>query len=289
MSTTHQPARSRSAESSGRTFAVLGALAAALVAAIVVGPRTLAAIGSGGDLAERGNLVEALRGAFIEYWSSGDRKLSRNLERVVDYWFRYHLAKAGFAAILLIVLVVLGVRLWQAFLRADAIGAGRRAALASAGALVAMLAVLSLAMVMANVQGVVAPFSSLLPMLAPGTADGELAGTLAQVRQQLAVSLSASRPTPPALEVMISDFARYHAAMAVVAAIVAVAFLVLSLVLWKRFARMRASDRRARRVLGSFGLLAAVFSLAAIVLVVANVTVVADPAPALLAFFEGGW
>src|SRR6185295_15066159 len=106
------------------------------------------------------------------------------LERVVDYWFRYHVAKAVIATILLIVLVALGVLLWKAFLRAGGLGAGRRVALASAGVLVTMLAVFSLAMVMANIQGAVAPFASLLPMLTDGPTDGELAGTLDQVTQR---------------------------------------------------------------------------------------------------------
>jgi len=68
---------------------------------------------------------------------------------------------------------------------------------------------------------------------------------------------------------------------------VAVALIGLSSLLWKRFAR--SADRRTRRVLGSFGVLAALFSLLLIVLAAGNTTVAADPAPALMAFFEGGW
>lgn len=267
---------------------MLTALAVALAAAFVVAPRTLAASRSGGFVDER-SLVEALREAFVEYWSSGDRDFSPGLERVVDYWVRYHVAKAVIAAILLMVLVALGVLLWKAFLRAGGLGAGRRAALASAGILVTMLALFSLVMVMANVQGVVAPFASLLPMLAIGATDGELADTLDQVRQRLADSLSAGDRTPPALEVMISDFSRYHVALAVVAAIVTVALIGMSVGLWKRLARTGSSDRRTRRVLGSFGVLSALLSLLVIVVVVANTTNAADPAPGLLAFFEGGW
>ncbi|MFG3417646.1 hypothetical protein [Micromonospora sp. NPDC048063] len=268
---------------------MLVALAVALVAAFVVAPRTLAASGSGGGFVERRDLVEALGEEFVKYWRSGERDLSPGLQRVVDYWFRYHLAKAVIAAILLIVLVALGLLLWKAFLRAGGIGAGRRAALASGGVLVTMLALFSLAMVMANVQGAVAPYASLLPMLASGGTDGELADTLDQVRQRLADSLSAGDRTPPALEVMISDFSRYHVAMAVVAGIVAAVLVGTSVVSWTRFARTGPSDRRTRRVLGSFGVLSALLSLVVIVVIVANTTTAADPAPALLAFFDGGW
>ncbi|WP_214105059.1 hypothetical protein [Acrocarpospora catenulata] len=209
---------------------MLVALAVALAAAFVVAPRTLAASRLDGGFADERDIIEALRAAFVEYWNSGDRDFSHGLERVVDYWFRYHAAKAVIAAILLIVLVALGVLLWKAFLRAGGLGTGRRAALASARVLVTMLALFSLVMVMANVQGTVAPFASLLPMLVIGATDGELADTLDQIRQRLADSLSAGDRTPPALEVMISDFSRYHVAMAVVAATVAVVLIGTSVV-----------------------------------------------------------
>ncbi|GAA0966532.1 hypothetical protein GCM10009555_008640 [Acrocarpospora macrocephala] len=282
-------APSRSAGISGRALAVLVALAVALAAAFVIAPRTLAASRSDGGFADERDLIEALRAAFVEYWSSGDRDFSHGLERVVDYWFRYHVAKAVIAAILLIVLVALGALLWKAFLRAGGLGTGRRAALASARVLVTMLALFSLVMVMANVQGTVAPFASLLPMLVIGATDEELADTLDQVRQRLADSLSAGDRTPPALEVMISDFSRYHVAMAVVAATLAVVLIGTSVVVWKRFARTGSSDRRTKRALGSSGVLLALMSLVVIVVAWANATNAADPAPGLLAFFEGGW
>ncbi|MGW4472783.1 hypothetical protein ACWENQ_24240 [Nonomuraea sp. NPDC004354] len=259
----------------------------ALAAAFVIAPRTLAASGAGGGFADQRSLIEALREAFVGYWGSGDRGFSPGLQSVVDYWFRYHVAKAAIAAILLIVLVVLGVRLWKAFLRAGGLGAGRRSALASAGSVVAMLALFSLVMVMANVQGAVAPFASLLPMLVVGKADGELADTLDQVKQRLADSLSAGGQTPPTLEVMISDFGLYHVAMVVIAAIVAIVLIGMSVVSW--ITRTGSSDRRTRRVLGSFGVLSALLSLPMIVVAVANTTTSADPAPALLDFFKGGW
>jgi hypothetical protein len=276
---------SRSAGISGRALATLVALATALAAGVVVAPPILAAGGSDGDLADRRRLVESLREAFVAYWRSGDRNLSPDLERVVDYWFRFHVAKAMIAAILLVVLVALGALLWQAFLRAGGLGLGRRAALASAGVLVTMLTLLSVAVVLANIQGAVAPLSSLLPMVTDGATDGELTSTLDQIRQRLA----AGDRTTPALEMMIGDFARYHAAFAVIATIAAVAFISMSVVWWKKFSKTGSSDRRARRVFGSFGVLSVLLSLAAIVSVVANMSAAADSPRVLLGFFEGGW
>jgi hypothetical protein len=282
-------APSRSAGVPGRVLATLVALAAALVVAFVVAPATLAAGRSGDSFVDERHLTQALREAFVEYWRSGDRDFSPDLQSAVDYWFRYHVAKAVIAAILLILLVALGVLLWKAFLRAAGLGAGKRATLASAGVVVTMFALFSVATVMANAQGAVAPFASLLPMLTGGNTDAELADTLDQVRQRLADSRGAGGPTPPAIEVMISDFTRYHVAMAVMAAIVAVVLIGMSVVLRKRFARTGPSERRTRRVLGSFCALSALVSLVVIVVAVANTTTAADPAPALLAFFDGRW
>ncbi|TQM32443.1 hypothetical protein [Nocardia bhagyanarayanae] len=265
----------------GRALGVLGALAVVLAAAFVVVPPTLA-----GDFADERDLREAFREAFVEYWRSGARDFSPALESAVDYWFWYHVTKGVIAALLLIVFVALGVLLWRAFLRARGLDAGRNVALASSGMIVTALGVFSLLAVMANVQGAVAPYASLLPMLTGGDTDGELAETLDQVRQRLAESLSGGGETP-ALAVMISDFSLYHVAMAVIAAVVAIVLLALNVVVWKRFAR--ATDTRARRVSGSFGVLAALSSLASIVVVVANTTTAADPGPALSALFDGGW
>ncbi|MFI0405489.1 hypothetical protein [Actinomadura sp. 3N508] len=264
-------------------------LTVALAAAFVVAPRFLAGFGPGSGFAGEPDLVEALQASFTGYWSSGDRDLSPGLESVVDYWFRYHLAKAAIAALLLIVLVALGVRVWKAFVKANGLGTCRSIVLASTGVLITMLALFSLVAVMANLQGMIAPYASTLPMLTIEAPDTQLAGTLDQIRLQLADPQGTNNHTAPALQLMIDDFARYHVAMAVIAAIVATALIALSAALWRRFARTDRPNRRTRRVLGSFGILSALLSLAAIIVAMANTTTAADPAPALLAFFQNGW
>ncbi|MFC8849174.1 MULTISPECIES: hypothetical protein [unclassified Micromonospora] len=278
----------RPAGASGRVIAALGVLAAALVVAFVVAPPALTADRAGG-IVDRRDLGEALRASFVEYWRSDDRSLSPDLARVVDYWSRYHLVKAVIAALLLIVLVALGTRLARAFVTAGGLGAGKRVALAAGGVLVATLAPLSLAMVMANVQGAVAPFASLLPMLTDGVTDPELADTLTQVEQRLADVGSTGGSGSPALDLMIDDFSWYHEAMAVAAAVVAAVLIATSVVAWRRFARTRSSDRRKRGLLAVYGLLSVLLLLPVIALTVANATTAADPEPALLAFFRGGW
>jgi hypothetical protein len=274
---------------SARAVALLTAFAAALVPAFVLAPAVLAARGPDDGLTDRHGLAAALREAFAGYWASGNRELSPGLERVVDYWFRYHLVKAVLAALLLAVFAALAVHLWRSFLAAGGSGRGRRAAIASGGALTTGLALFSLLTVMANVQGAVAPFASLLPMLAAGTAGGGSGSSLEAARERLDQSMNAGGPVPAPLDAMIGDFALYHEALAVVGALVAAAFLVGCVLLWRRFARTAPSERRTRRMLGSFGVLSAVLVLALAVVVAANTGTAADPEPALLAFFDGGW
>src|SRR3954469_13247244 len=90
----------------------LAVLAAALIVAFVVAPAILASNGATTDLAGQARLMAAFRRAFVAYWDSGDASFGSDLQRVVDYWFRYHTAKALLSAALLVVLVALGVLLW---------------------------------------------------------------------------------------------------------------------------------------------------------------------------------
>ncbi|MHC3816406.1 hypothetical protein OG892_10905 [Streptomyces sp. NBC_00341] len=286
--TTTAPGPSRTADVPVRAVTVLAALAAALVPAFVLAPGPVAGSLSGGGYGGRRELEDRLSASFVDYWAAGERGFPPGLRGVVDYWSRYHLVKAVVAALLLAVLVALGLLLRKAYLRAGGLTVGRRAALASAGAAVTALALFSLAMVMANVQGTVAPFSSLLSMLPLHAPHGVPAGTLEEIRRQLAAYPDGGR-TPPPVEVMVSDFGRYHAVLAVAATAVALCAAAISAVSWRRFAAAAASDRRTRRVLRSSGLLWALMAAAVAVIAVANTATTADPAPALLAFFEGGW
>jgi hypothetical protein len=273
---------------SGGALALPGVLAAALSAAFVLAPAVLAASTPGGGYAGQGAIITALRTAFVEYWGSGNRNYPPGLERLVDYWIRYHVAKAVIAALLLTVLVVLGVRLWRALPDAGRLAAWRGAALASSGALVTVLAVFSVVLVVANIQGAVAPFTSLISMLPLGAPDTQLTHAVGQVRQGLAGYPGTGGQTPPALEAMISDFALYHATLAVLAAIVAVILIGMSVVSWKRRARTGSSERRIRHALGLAGVFSALLALAVIVVIVANLGTAMNPAPALLAFFNSG-
>ncbi|MGW6425000.1 hypothetical protein ACWF82_20195 [Nocardia sp. NPDC055053] len=275
---------SRGPRSSGRGVAVLVAAAVSLVVAFVLVPGMVAGWGSEGGIGDEGELRGALRVAFVGYWSSGAGEFSPALDDVVEYWFRYHVVKALIAVVLLGVLVALASLLWKDVGRKGDSGRGRRIVLGTAGVGVTVFALVALVAVMANVQGAVAPYASVLPMLFDEAVGPELAGTLEDVGRQLAAS--AGTGASPALDVMIDGFTRYHVVMAVIAAVVAVGFAVASVVLWKRRAGRSSGERR---VLAGSGMLAVAVAAVFLVVVVANTTTAADPVPALRALFDGGW
>ncbi len=95
------------------TLTRLTALGVALVAAFVVAPSLVASRwpGSGG-LADNSRFTADVRESITGYWLSGGPAFGPDLQRVVDYWFRYHVVKGVIAAALLVVLVAMGLRLW---------------------------------------------------------------------------------------------------------------------------------------------------------------------------------
>ncbi len=231
----------------------------------------------------------AFRPAFVDYWRSRDLSRPPAVQRLVDYWFRWHLIKIGISALMLIVLVALTVMLWRAFLRTDRRGAGRTAALVSAGVALPMATLFTLFVLDLNINTTAVPFPALFPFLVDGAApDPALAGVLEQARAQLTGSHLAGGYASPALNDMVGEFARYHTVLTVIDTGTMVAFAGLAVVLWRRFARAARTDRRTRKVLGWFGAVAVVVALLTVVSVVANVTVALDPAPDLLALLNGG-
>lgn len=235
---------------------VLAGVAVLLAAAFVVAPVGLAGGGHGGGFFGSAELSISVADDFVALWSSGGQALPAGMNDLVQYWLRYHVAKAVLAALLLIVLAALATRLWRRR------SAGVAAATATAGGFGAAL------LLMANVQGAVAPLSSVLTLLPSATDDPAVGLAKAQVAQQLQ-----ARGTPrPALAHMISDFGTYHAALAVSAVVLACAILVIGV------------------VVGRSSVTSAVFAIVAIcvlVLAAANIGSATNPADALLLFYTG--
>ena len=94
---------------------------------------------------------------FVQLWATGDGRLGE-LSATADFWARFHVVKATLSTVLLVVLCLLLPRVWRA--STDAGSRARRWGLALLGQAASALAVVSLLLVVANLQGAVAPLSS---------------------------------------------------------------------------------------------------------------------------------
>jgi hypothetical protein len=250
------------------------ASAAALAAAVFLVPFRAASALTGGGFTSRDALVDSLSSAFVGYWTAGSTAVGPDLGAVVSFWASFHMVKAALAGLLLVALVVLCVRTWGAY--TGAATTARRLVLGAVEVVASMLAMVALVFLVANVQGAVAPLSSVLGLLPTGSSDPVLAGTITQVRDDLVAGAST-----PALDGLVHDFAAYHLAMACLGAAVTVGLLVTAVLLWRRLV--------SRRLLRATVVVAVVASALLFgVITAANLSTVAHPAPALLGFFEGG-
>ncbi|MFG1603542.1 hypothetical protein [Actinoplanes sp. NPDC049265] len=190
--------------------------------------------------------------AFVTYWSTGGPGFPPSLQQLVDDQFRYHLARVSTALPLLAVLAALAARL-------------RRYRLP-----LAVLAFAAAVLLIADVQGAVSPFGTLLPNLATGPTGTDVTAALTQVRDELAHG-----PASPALDVMLEQYVRWHVVKAALVALLAAALIALSVPAWRR-----------HRLLT---LLTAAPAAAALVVVAANVSTIADPGPPFLLLLQGSW
>lgn len=264
-----------------RRWSWLPVTAAVLGVSVVVLPFRLAAIGPGRGYPSAAALGDAVTSGFVRFWSAGTGELPADLAEAVDFWARFHVVKAVLAAALLAVLVALGPRVLARWSRAQSIPQRLLAALV---VLVHVsVAVLALLVVVANLQGAVAPLSSVLGLMAVTGSDPELAATTAEVRHALATG-----QRTPALDALIADFTTYHVVMAWLGGVVTIGLVVTAVLLWRRRARRPRTERRLRRLVlalaGAALVLAGFFGI----VTAANVGTAARPAPALLGFFQGG-
>jgi hypothetical protein len=243
--------------SPSRRSALLAGHAALLATAFVVLPAVLAGGDFGNSFADAEPFARAAGRGIVEYWHTGAAAFPASLSAATDYWTRYHLAKAIIAALLLIPLGVLTFRSQRC---------GVRAALAT-------LWTATLALVVANVQGVVAPFASLLSLVTPGSTPGDVAVTVDHIRVTLTGPHDAWGAHGAVLAAMVDDYAIFHVAMAIMMAIVAVAVAVHGV----------ASARRTRLAVA-----ATATAVAGLLLVTAaNVSNAIEPVPGLAALLAG--
>ncbi len=260
----------------------LAILTVLLAAGFVLAPRAL----TGAGPAHEHSLSAATSQAFTAYWQSGRRSYPSALADLVAYWRRYHLVKAGFAVALTIVLCWLAHILWRSLLRAGRLRPATTTAAVVSGSTVTALAFGSVLVVMATVQGALAPFSSLVSLLPIGHGDPALAGSAGQIQQDLAEHQAVPR-TPATLGAIINDFQRYHAVLAAQATMLAVVLISLSVLMWRRAPTAGRAVPRAKALLR---LLATAFALLTVIVLVvdaANVSTALNPDPALRLAFGG--
>mgnify|MGYP002363225469 FL=1 len=246
-----------------------------LVGAYFFLPGTVAAALSPAGITT-GVLAETLGAAFSQWWSGAAAPLTTDMRAVVSFWGMFHVTKAVVALALLIGLLLTGHQVWRAYARVNAPAA--RAAIALVGIAGAPIAAFVLLIVMANIQGALAPLSSVMGLL---PMDGSVP-EVAQVREQFAAGTIS-----PVLETLIGDFRAYHLALVVIAAVAAVIVMTADVVLWTRWSRMPRQDVRLRRVTATIAAVLPTFAVLLLFIMVVNLSTVADTAPALAVFFGG--
>ncbi|HET7821411.1 MAG TPA: hypothetical protein VFL10_07780 [Ornithinibacter sp.] len=263
-----------------RHLAALTATTALLVSLVALAPFPLASALSGGRYGDLTALRAGVTNGFVQLWATGDGRLGE-LSATAEFWSRFHVVKATLSTVLLVVLCILLGRVWRA--STDAGSRARRWGLAMLGLGASGLAVVSLLVVVANLQGAVAPLSSVLGVLSFADPGGRLEPAVEQARQVVA-----SGASTPAAEVLHADFVRYHAVMAVLGTAVTLALIRGAVVLWRRRTRTDRAERSWRRVLAAGGagllLLAGAFAL----VTAANISTALHPSAALLGFLSGG-
>ncbi|MBJ8345811.1 hypothetical protein [Antrihabitans sp. YC2-6] len=250
-----------------RAIAFLVAAAVLLSIGFVVAPAPFAG-GGYGTFYDNSPLVDSLGVNFADYRRAGTGIPSPGLQDIIDYWSRYHVVKALLATLLLGVLIALGIQLWGKFRDART-----TTSLVAGGVAVTILAVVALILVIANIQGALAPFASLLPLV-PAVQLDEVGRAFADA------GASSHDPVLAAIE---SDFVRYHAILAGIAAVATVALIAANVLFWRLFAN--AADSRIRRASAAFGISGALLALGLLVVIAANVSTAMAPSEPLRNFF----
>ena len=249
---------------------VLGVVAVGFAAAAFLVPWHAASAITGLTWAGPRDFAGSVGHAVVADWSSAvaapGSQASSALTDPTRFWRWFHIVKALLALAALLPAGVLVARAWRAR-RTESTRARRFAwaAVTAAGSLVAGLMVL---LVVANVQGAVAPLSSVLSFLP----FSDRSPALVDAVTALDASIGSAHPSTTAAAI-VRDFAAYHAVVAVLLAL---------LTLVAGVATVRAT--RARRW-GSATVVAAAMAAVAL-LTVANIGTALAPAPALRSFLS---
>ncbi len=258
-------------------YAVLPLLLSALfVAAFVALPPLVLPVARGGDLPSRAQ-------GLVTAWVVGGGERPAPFGEFVDGWRDYHVLKAALAA-------AAGVALWRVARDASrrwVVGArayGQVVILVAAGG----LGLLAALVVIANLQGALAPLASAVSLLPRSNGDASYAAMLA--RLSAAVSGGGEARATRVAGAVLTDFAFFHLVLAILAALLAAALLVAARQLWRRRrgpAEAGQAGRREYRLLTMLSAVAVGAALLTLVVAAANLSTAGDPVPGLTAYLDG--
>lgn len=264
-----------------RPLARPGLLALLLTAAVLLLPFRLAGAWGGRGYPDVGVLRAAVGDGLVGSWAAGGPPLDARLVEAADFWARFHAVKAALALVLLAAAVVLARRAGQRALTAPSRARRWGAGVGATGAV--GLAGLALLVVVANVQGALAPLSSVLGLLPTGAATGPLAETLEAMRRGVLGGSDGATTL-----VLLEDFRAYHRVMAVLGALVVVGLLALGVRMLRTRRRVERTDRGRRRLLLAGTVVIACAATFFAVVTAANAGTAAHPEQAFVGFLEGG-
>lgn len=228
-------------------------------------------------------LVTASKAAFISADLNGHSAHSDDLANLTARWREFHILKAFVAAVLAAVLARLA---WG--LRRDAELArrgDRRWHVVAAYGGVVLWVLAALTVLVANVQGAVAPLASVASLLPTEQPQGQLTTVLSEIRRAVTVDQPATGDG--LASDLLGDFTLYHAVLAVMAAFIS--FLLGALALRAVLARWRV--RRTGVTPGPTWVVEVSLYAPAgcffLLLALANTSTWVDPVPALLASLGG--
>ncbi len=215
----------------------------------------------------------------VALWAEGAGTIGPSLAQAARVWAAFHAVKAAWALALLAALMECAAVLIR---RAPHMAPLRWWGLWTVNAVAAALTVL---VVVANLQGLVAPLSSVWGLHSTPGGDPALAEALAGLR----LAVSADRGSP-AVDVLIADHVRYHRAMAWLGGGASGLLVAASGWVWR--SRQGVGNTgpapAARRVRTALGLTCAGLAAFAIffgVVTAANVSTVLNPRPTLASAF----
>lgn len=181
------------------------------LAVFVVPAGLLSARGFPGEAA----LVAASASAFVSADLSAPLAGSDALAELTVVWQEFHLVKAAIAAALVVALVGIASTVGD---RAEGVGHGRRRWLLYVAHPVVVFWLLgAVAVLLANLQGAAVPFASVASLLPAASPASELGGVVSQLR--MAVERDSSPLVGGLAGELLSEFARYHAVFAALAAV----------------------------------------------------------------------